>query len=161
MIAELEAKIAAAEAEIKELREIKIPKAEEELDKCRELLPLLTQIGSDASEGEHALNNAANALNRGIRIDGTGQGQKISERAVKIKELHINSETGAENVRKRIKELEQNIEEWNARIVELEASIAGWRAEIARIQAEEQARKEAMEKVINLVADAYNNSLKS
>lgn len=161
MIAELEAKIAAAEAEIKELREIKIPEAEKELDKCRELLPLLKNIGRDASNGEYALNNAANSLNRGIRIDGVGQGQKIFERVDKIKELHTNSETGAENVQIRIKELEQNIEECNARIVELDASIAGWRAEIARIQAEERARKEAMEKAINIVADAYNNFLKS
>lgn len=161
MIAELEAKIAAAEAEIKELREIKIPEAEEELEKCRELLPLLKNIGTDASNGEYALNNAANSLNKGIRIDGVGQGQKISERAVKIKELHTNSETGAGNVQKRITELEQKIEEWNARIVELEASIEGWRAEIARIQAEERARKEAMKKAINIVADAYNNFLKS
>lgn len=142
MIGHLQALIAKAKKEIEELR-IKIKEAEEELEICKQLLPLLIKIGSNASSGGHALNSAANSLNRGIRICGVGQGEKISERAAKIMELQSNSEAGAGNVQRRIDELERNIEMWKAKIAELQASIAGWAAEIARLQ--ELARRRARE----------------
>lgn len=145
MIAHLQALIVKAKAEIEELK-VKIEKAEIELEICKELHPLLVKIGSDASNGGHALNSAASSLNKGIRIGGVGQGQKILERASKIMTLQSNSEAGAGNVEMRIKELEENIEMWNAKILELQNSIAGWQAEISRLQEEARRAEEAAER---------------
>lgn len=145
MIAHLQALIAKAQKEIEELR-IKIKEAEEELAICMQLQPLLVKIGSNASSGSHALNSAANSLNKGIKIGGVGQGAKISERASKIMELQSNSEAGAGNVQRRIAELEENIQMWNARIAELQSSIAGWHAEIKRLQEEARRAREAAER---------------
>lgn len=143
MIANLQALIEKAQKKILELN-AKINEAEVELEKCKQLLTLLTKIESNASSGGHALNSAANSLNRGIRIGGVGQGEKISERAAKIMELQSNSELGIGNVQKRIKELEENIKTWKATIVNLNSSIAAWKAEIERIQEEERRAREAL-----------------
>ena len=139
MIAHLQALIAQAQKEIEELK-IKIKEAEKELAICKQLQPLLVKIGSNASSGSHALNIAASSLNKGIRIGGVGQGEKILERASKMSMLQSNSEAGAGNVQKRIQELEENIQMWKARIAKLQASIAGWKSEITRLQ--ELARRE-------------------
>lgn len=145
MIAHLQALIAKAKAEIEELK-VKIEKAEIELEICKELHPLLVKIGSDASNGGHALNSAASSLNRGIRIGGVGQGAKISERAAKMMELQSNSESGVANVQKRIDELEAKILAWQAKIGSLQSSIAGWSAEISRLQEEARRAEEAARK---------------
>lgn len=146
MIAHLQDLISQAEKTISELK-IKIKEAKEELEICKQLLSLLIKIGSDASNGGHALNSTANSLNRGIRIGGVGQGTKISERASKIMELQANSENGAANVKKRIEELENNIEMWNAKITELQSSIDSWSAEISRLQEAARRAKEAAERI--------------
>lgn len=140
MIAQLQALIAAAEKEIKEL-EIKIKIAEEELEKCYQLKPLLDKISSDALSGYNSLQRAGNSLNAGIRIAGIGQGEKILERSMNIQKLSANAQTGSANVQARILKLEHDIESWNARIAQLRASIAAWQAEIARL--EEEARRAA------------------
>lgn len=148
MIAHLQALIKQAKAEIEELK-IKIKEAKDELEICKQLLALLIKIGSDASSGGHALNSAASSLNKGIRIGGVGQGEKISERAAKMMELQSNSETGAANVQNRIDELEKNIEMWTAKIGSLQSSIAGWSAEIARLQEAARRAREAEERALS------------
>lgn len=142
MIAHLRALIAKAEKEIKEL-EIKIKIAEEELEKCYQLKPILERINSDAICGYNSLQRAGNSLNAGIKIGGVGQGEKILERSTNIQKLGSNALAAATNVQLRITELEQNIETWQAKIAQLQANIAGWQAKIARL--EEEARRAAAE----------------
>lgn len=144
MISHLRALIAAAIKEIEEL-EIKIKKAEEELEKCYQLKPILSRINSNALNGYNALQRAGNSLNAGIKIGGVGQGEKILERSTSIQKLSSNAEAGASNVQNRIEKLEHDIEAWNARIAQLRANISSWEAEIARLEAEAAARAAAEE----------------
>lgn len=140
MIAHLRALIEAAEKEIAEL-EVKIKIAEEELEKCYQLKPLLDKINTDSLNGFNSLQRAGNSLNTGIRIGGVGQGEKILERSMNIQKLSLNAQNGSANVQKRIEELERNIQMWKARIAHLRSCIAAWAAEIARL--EEEARRAA------------------
>ena len=119
MIGHLQSLIKKAKDEIHSL-EKKIKKAEDELENCIELKPLLIKIGDDAANGYHSLQNAANSLNKGIIIDGAGQGNKILERAQSINGLSLDAKNAVGNVNLRIKELEENsgvlvsqIESWS------------------------------------------------
>lgn len=133
MIGHLQALIAQARKEIEQLK-LKIEEAKKELEICKQLKPILTRIGENASNGYYSLQSAGNSLNSGIKISGVGQGNKILERAAKISDLNSKAKVGEGNVQKRIIELEKNILEWTNKIAELEASIAGWQAEIARLE---------------------------
>ena len=132
MIGYLQSLIRKAKDEIESLKK-KIKKAEEELENCIQLRPILIKIGDDASNGYHSLQNAANSLNKGIIIDGVGQGNKITERAETINNLSSDAKMAVENVNLRIKELEENVLEWNNKINKLDSSITGWNNEISRL----------------------------
>jgi len=132
MIGHLQSLIRNAKDEINSLNK-EIKKAEEEIETCIELKSLLIKICDDATNGYHSLQNAANSLNKGIIIDGTGQGNNISERATSINNLSSAAQNAIGNVELRIKELEENILEWNNKIKSLNASISGWNSEISRI----------------------------
>ena len=142
MIGHLRALIEAAKKEIAEL-EIKIKEAEEELEICYQLKPILDRIHNNALSGFNSLQRAGNSLNAGIKIGGAGQGEKILERSVNIQQLSSNAQMGSANVQQRIEKLIKDIEAWNARIAQLNSNIAAWKAEIARLEAAARAARAA------------------
>ena len=133
MIVYLISKIASAQLEISEL-EIKINEAEKELNSCKQLKQILARIISNSLNGCASLENAGNNLNKGIRIAGIGQGIKIFDRFVKIKELNSKATIGETSVDKRIKELELELEFSKLRIKTLNTNISNWKSEITRIE---------------------------
>ena len=142
MIAYLRSLIEAAKKQIVEL-EGKIQVAEEEVEKCNQLKPILEKIESSALCGYNALQTAGNSLNAGIKIGGVGQGEKILERSVNIQKLSSSALAASTNVQARTATLEADIGTWNTNIAQLNTSISEWEAEIARLEAEAAALEAA------------------
>lgn len=133
MIVHLLGLISQAENEIGQTK-IMILEAEKELNNCKELKTILLRLIETSSNVYNQLQRVGYKLNEALIINEKGQGNSILDRSLEVDKLVKKADIGEKSVQLRIKELEENINNYKIKINNLNNSISGWRTEIARLE---------------------------